>query len=119
MEILIESDDDRANAFLEALKRKKPENAEVEDIRVEDYDGRVMGTESYYRYLTAMQLAKIATYGGKMLEKQELMVEKQNTMLGKNCHLDKTNELLERRFERLEEEIERIKKALIKAGIDV
>ncbi len=69
-----------------------------------------MGTESYYRYLTAMQLAKIATYGGKMLE---------NTMLGKNCHLDKTNELLERRFERLEEEIERIKKALIKAGIDV
>ena len=75
MEILIESDDDGANAFLEALKRKKPENAE-DDIRVEDYDGRVMGTESYYRYLTAMQLAKIATYGGKMLEKQELMLEK-------------------------------------------
>lgn len=30
-----------------------------------------MRTESYYRYLTAMQLAKIATYGGKMLEKQD------------------------------------------------
>ncbi len=30
-----------------------------------------MKTKSYYRYLTAMQLAKIATYGGKMLQKQD------------------------------------------------
>ena len=31
--------------------------------------------ESYYGYLTAMQLAKIATYGGKMLEKQDEAVK--------------------------------------------
>ncbi len=30
-----------------------------------------MSIEDYYRYLTASQLSKIATYGGKMLEKQD------------------------------------------------
>ena len=71
VEILIDADEDKVETFLEMLKRKKPENAVVEDIKVEDYDGGVMGIESYYRYLTAMQLAKIATYGGRMLEKQD------------------------------------------------
>ncbi len=71
VEILIDTDGDKVESFVEILKRKKPENAVVEEIRVEDYDGRVMGIESYYRYLTAMQLAKIATYGGRMLEKQD------------------------------------------------
>ncbi len=83
VEILIDADEDRVELFLETLKRKKPENAVVEEIRVEEYDGRVMGIESYYRYLTAMQLAKIATYGGRMLEKQDLMLEKMDVMLEK------------------------------------
>ena len=30
-----------------------------------------MKTKNYYRYLSAMQLSKIATYGGRMLDKQE------------------------------------------------
>ncbi len=90
-----------------------------------------MGIESYYSYLTAMQLAKIATYGGRMLEKQDETIKEIGTVKEEikatreevkatreelSSKLDRTNELLERRFERLEEEIERIKKALIKAG---
>ena len=148
VEILIDADEDRIELFLDMLKRKKPENAIVEDIKVEDYDGRVMGIESYYRYLTAMQLTKIATYGGRMLEKQDETIREIRTVKEEvkatkeeakatreevkavreeikvtreelSSKLDKTNELLERRFERLEEEIERIKKALIRAGIDI
>ncbi len=148
VEILIDADEDRIELFLDLLKRKKPENAIVEDIKVEDYDGRVMGIESYYRYLTAMQLTKIATYGGRMLEKQDETIREIRTVKEEvkatkeeakatreevkavreeikvtreelSSKLDKTNELLERRFERLEEEIERIKKALIRAGIDI
>ncbi|MHC1635210.1 MAG: acylphosphatase [Candidatus Methanospirareceae archaeon] len=69
--VLVDDVDDKVDAFIELIKRKKPENAEVEGIDVEGYDGSVMRTESYYRYLTAMQLAKIATYGGRMLEKQD------------------------------------------------
>jgi hypothetical protein len=48
---------------------------DVEKVDLEDYSGNVMRIESYYRYLTAMQLSKIATYGGKMLEKQDLHIK--------------------------------------------
>ena len=42
-----------------------------EDLKKEEYKGKVMSIEGYYRYLTASQLSKIATYRGKMLEKQD------------------------------------------------
>jgi len=78
VEILVDDADDKVELFAELVKKKKPDNAEVESIDVEEYSGRVMKIESYYRYLTAMQLAKIATYGGKMLEKQDEMLKKQD-----------------------------------------
>ena len=71
VEVLIDDADEKVETFVELVKKKKPENAEVESIDFEEYDGSVMKTESYYRYLTAMQLAKIATYGGEMLKKQD------------------------------------------------
>lgn len=93
VEILIDGSEDKVSAFIELVKRKTPENADVEEIDIGDYDGNVMKTESYYRYLTAMQLAKIATYGGKMLDKQDSMLEKQDTMLGKmDSMLEKQDE---------------------------
>ena len=138
VEVLIDADEDKVEAMLKAIKERRPENAMVDDVRVEDYQGHVMRTESYYRYLTAMQLAKIATYGGRMLEKQDRTLEKQDETIkvikeesartreeleevGDNISskLDRTNDLLESRFERLEQEIERVKRALIKAGIDI
>ncbi len=100
VEILIDADDDKVEAFLEMLKRKRPENAVVEDIKIEDYDGRVMGIESYYRYLTAMQLAKIATYGGRMLEKQDETLGKMDKMLEKQDKmLEKMDVMLEKQDE--------------------
>jgi acylphosphatase/predicted RNA-binding protein YlqC (UPF0109 family) len=72
---LIDSSEEKVNAFLEIVSSKFPENSHVEKVESEDYSGNVMKTENYYRYLTAMQLSKIATYGGKMLEKQEETIE--------------------------------------------
>ncbi len=111
VEILIDADEDRTELFLDMLRRKKPENAVVEEIKVEDYDGRVMGIESYYRYLTAMQLAKIATYGGRMLEKQDetlgkmdKMLEKQDKMLEKqDLMLEKMDIMLKKQDETIRE----------------
>ncbi len=54
---------------------------DVDKIEVMNYEGNVTKTESYYRYLTAMQLAKIATYGRRMLEKQDMMLDKQDTTI--------------------------------------
>ena len=100
VEILIDSSEDKISAFIDLIERKKPEAAVVESIQVEDYSGNVMEMESYYRYLTALQLEKIVTYGGQMLKKQDLMLEKQDLMLGKqDGMLRKQGEMLEKQGE--------------------
>ena len=110
VEILIDGSEDRVHTFIELVKRKTPENAVVEKTEIEDYDGNVMKTESYYRYLTAMQLAKIATYGGRMLEKQDLMIEKQDSMLEKqDSMLEKQDTMLSKMDLMLEKQDETIK----------
>ncbi len=76
--VLVDSTPEKVEEFIEMVRLKQPGRAKVESVRVEEYAGRVMGTENYYRYLTAMQLSKIATYGGKMLEKQDEMLSKQD-----------------------------------------
>ncbi|MGY0287480.1 MAG: acylphosphatase [Candidatus Methanodesulfokora washburnensis] len=100
VEILIDSSEDKISAFIDLIERKKPEAAVVESIQVEDYSGNVMEMESYYRYLTALQLEKIVTYGGQMLKKQDLMLEKQDLMLEKQDEmLRKQGEMLEKQGE--------------------
>lgn len=69
--VLVDSSEEKVKAFIDIVSSEYPEKSEVENVEVEDLIGNVMKIESYYRYLTAMQLSKIATYGGKMLEKQE------------------------------------------------
>ena len=72
---LIDSSGENVRAFIEIASSKFPENSDVEKVEAEDFTGNVMKTESYYRYLTAMQLSRIATYGGNMLEKQDSLLE--------------------------------------------
>jgi len=110
VEVLVEAEKDKIDAFVKEIKAKKPENAEVEEIKVESYDGIVMRTESYYRYFTAMQLTKIATYGGKMLEKQDRMLEMQEEMLKKQDEmLGKQDKMLEKQDKTLKKQDETIK----------
>jgi len=86
---LIDSSEENAKAFIEIASSKFPENSDVEKVEAEDYTGNVMKTESYYRYLTAMQLSRIATYGGNMLEKQDRMLDKQDTTI---CILERVSD---------------------------
>ncbi len=140
VEVLVEDEDEKVKAFVELVKKKKPENAEVESIDVEEYDGYVMKTESYYRYLTAMQLAKIATYGGKMLQKQDETIrvireESENIRKELGVKIDSVGkkveavgekvdllrydlrEYMETHLKKIYAEIAEIKNALKKAGI--
>ncbi|MEM3069326.1 MAG: acylphosphatase [Candidatus Bathyarchaeia archaeon] len=82
VEVLVEDYEDKVKAFLEVAVRRRPERAVVERIYVEDYEGTVMRTESYYRYLTATQLAKIAEYGGRMIEKQDETIREVKDLRG-------------------------------------
>ena len=49
VDILIDAAEARIELFLAMLKRKKPENAVVEAIKVEDNAARVTGIEPSYR----------------------------------------------------------------------
>jgi len=117
IEVLIDDEENKVNDFIEIIKKKKPENAEVEAVDILDYKGNVMKIENYYRYLTANQLSTIANYGGKMLTKQDSMLgkqdsmlEKQDSMLGKqDSMLEKQDKMLEKQDKMLEKQDEHIK----------
>jgi len=95
IEVLIDDEENKVNDFIEIIKKKKPENAEVEAVDILDYKGNVMKIENYYRYLTANQLSTIANYGGKMLTKQDSMLGKQDKML------EKQDKMLEKQDEHI------------------
>ena len=82
IEVLIEDDEESINKFIEVIKVKKPEKAEVKDIKILDYEGPVMKIESYYRYLITTLLSTIATYGRNMFDKMDQMLDKQDKNFG-------------------------------------
>lgn len=76
MYILIDSSEEKVAAFIEIISSKYPEKSDVENIEVNEGGELFSLSES-------QQLSKIATYGGKMLEKQDMMLQKQDTMIEK------------------------------------
>ena len=103
--VLVDSSPEKVESFIEIVRKRHPERARVESINVEDYKGNVMKTENYYRYLSAMQLSKIANTGGKMLEKQDEMIKKMDLMLEKqDLMLEKQDLMLEKQDLMLEKQ---------------
>jgi acylphosphatase len=97
--VLVDSSEEKVKAFFDIVSSEYPDKSLVESVDVEYYIGNVTKIESYYRYLTAMQLPKIATYGGKMLDMQEKTLEKLDlhidiTKNGFNDMLNKQGESL-------------------------
>ncbi len=110
VEVLVEDEEIKVKDFIDSLKKRKPDAAEVEEIKVEDYQGKVMKKESYYRYLTAMQLTKIATYGGEMIKRQDETLEKQDQMLKKQDQmLEKQDQMLKKQDQMLKKQDQTIK----------
>jgi acylphosphatase len=107
---LVDSSEEKVKSFIDIVSSEYPEKSEVENVEVEDLIGNVMKIESYYRYLTAMQLSKIATYGGKMLEKQDMLLNKQDESLKmQNSMLNKQDESLKMQNSMLNKQDESLK----------
>ena len=115
VEILVEDKDDKVREFIDIINSKKPENAMVESIDIYDYNMHIMKRDSYYRYLTSMQLFKIASYGAKMLEKQdrtlgelELIIDRQDSILEELENIrdrqDKTIDMLRIKLDDIKED---------------
>ncbi|TDA26461.1 MAG: acylphosphatase [Archaeoglobi archaeon] len=135
--VLIDGEKEQIESFVRFVKENKPENAVVEEIRVEEYHGIVRDIEKFRASFNSTQLSKIIQVGLEMLRKQDETIaavkevkkaveevkegvnEVKKAVNEVSSKIDRTNELLEKRFQRLEEEVEKIKKALLKAGIEV
>ena len=83
VECLVEGDEEAMKDFLDFVRTNYPEMASVSEIVDEEYGGRVMSVEGFYRLFSLQQLVKIVNAGVKMLDKQDSMLEKQDEMLKK------------------------------------
>jgi acylphosphatase/soluble cytochrome b562 len=69
--VLIDGDKEQIESFVRFLKENKPENAVVEEMRVEEYRGTVRDIEKFRAGFTSTQLSKIVQVGLEMLKKQD------------------------------------------------
>jgi acylphosphatase len=109
--VLVEGDENQINQFIEIIKAEKPENAVVEEIKVEEFKGFVRSIDSYRQSLMVNQLNKIVQVGLQMLKKQDETVkiireesEKTREYLGKKIDnlgekVDETKEYLGRKID--------------------
>jgi acylphosphatase len=114
VEVLVGGEKEQVESFAGFVETDFPEDAEVDSISVEEYEGNIKTIESFSRSFSISQLSKIARTGvamlniqkdmnntinkisesqNKMLVKQDKMLEKQDRMLEKQ---DTTIHILER-----------------------
>lgn len=75
VEILVGGSKDKIDIFIEFVKNNYPEEAEVTDISVEDFERDIRTIESYSRSFSASQLSQIAVTGVELLKKQKDHIE--------------------------------------------
>ena len=98
--VLVDGEEEQIREFLEFVRTEKPENAVVEDIRIEDYPGRVRDIDRFRNSFNTAQLSKIVQVGLQMLGKQDSMLDKQDRMLEKQGQmLGKMDLMLEKQDE--------------------
>ncbi len=130
--ILVDGDDREINEFIEFVKNKRPEGAFVEEIKIEEYSGRIREIERFRSIFDTSQLSKIVQVGINMLEKQDKtidilssvkedtsqMLEKQDKSIGEIRDLRKDlREYMDKRLSKIERELNGIKTALKERGI--
>jgi len=124
--VLVDGDEDQLKEFVELVREEKPENAVVDEVKVEEYKGRIRDIERFRASFNTAQLNKIVQVGLQMLQKQDETIkvireesektreelkdeirnvgeEIKSEVKEVSSKLDRTNDLLEKRFERLEQ----------------
>ena len=123
--VLVDGEKEQLEEFAEFVKTNKPENAIVDEIRIEEYGGRVRELEKFRSSLNTSQLSKIVQVGLKMIEKQDKTIKeiqevkdavKEEGEKTRKHFGDKVDELrsdlrdyLDERLKKIEEEIKAIK----------
>jgi len=80
VEVLAGGEEDRVERFIEFVKTNFPDDAEMDSVSVDDYEGDIRTIESFSRSFSISQLSKIARTGIAMLKLQSNMNNVQNNM---------------------------------------
>jgi len=83
VEVFYEGSRQKAEEFIETIKKLAPKKAEVSSIKFEKYTGAVKPIEVFRSEFSTIQLGKIVEVGVEMLEKQDMMLGKMDSMLEK------------------------------------
>ena len=75
VEVLAGGEEERVEGFIEFVKTNFPDDAEMDSVSVEDYEGDIRTIESFSRSFSSSQLSKIAITGVAMLKLQSNMNE--------------------------------------------
>jgi methyl-accepting chemotaxis protein len=118
--VLIDGDKEQIESFVRFLKENRPENAVVEEIRVEEYRGTVRDIEKFRAGFTSTQLSKIIQVGLVMVEKQDLMLKKQDETIAAVKEVKKAVEDVRIAVEEVKEGVKEVKKAVeeVKEGVN-
>jgi acylphosphatase len=138
VEVLVGGEAAEIAKFVDVVEHERPERADVEDIELEEYEGKIKPIERFAQTFMLAQMGKFVNIGmemlatekaikkdtGQILEKQDSWLKKQDSMLEKqDSMLEKQDETIsemkglredlksymEERFERIEHEIVAIK----------
>ena len=103
VECLVGGDKEKIEKFVVLAKENFPENAKIDNISVQNYDGDIRTIESFSRSFSTSQLFKIANAGVSMLNKQDKMLNKQDQMLNKQDQmLNKQDQMLKKQDQTIE-----------------
>ena len=73
VDVLMGGEKEQVESFIEFVRTNFPEDAEVDSISLEDYEGNIRTIESFSRSFSFSQLSKIARTGVAMLTIQKDM----------------------------------------------
>jgi acylphosphatase/uncharacterized protein YoxC len=102
--VLVDGEKEQIEEFVKIVRSEKPENAVIEEIRVEEYAGRVRDIERFRNSFNTAQLSKIVQIGLRMIEKQDAALGKMDLMLEKqDVMIEKQDKMLEKQDETIRE----------------
>ncbi len=118
---LLDADEDRVKRFSDFVRRNKPKNAEVEEIKQEPYDGDVSEIYTYASALNVEQLSKGVDVLFEIRDYTKMIPEiKEDTSCIRTDISDMKigiSSLIEEKYVKLEREIAEIKEKLAKVKL--
>ena len=117
VEVLIGGEDIGVDKYHDFVREERPEQAEIEGIEVEDYEGKIKVIERFAQSFMLAQMGKFVNICMEMVATEKaikkdtgMMLEKQDETIGeiRGLRYD-LKAYLEERFDRMEREITEIK----------